>query len=44
MAVCTQEDTFFLKYKELDEALVGVVEEYSLVSFLALDIQVWLIL
>ena len=34
------EDPFFHKYKKLNEALVGLVEDYSLVSFIPLDIQV----
>lgn len=34
-----QDDPFFHKYKKLNEAIVGVVEDYSLVSFVALDIQ-----
>ncbi len=37
---CLQDDPFFQKYKRLNEALVGVVEDYSLVSFVALDVQV----
>ena len=34
------EDPFFHKYKKLNEALIGLVEDYSLVSFIPLDIQV----
>ena len=30
------------KYKKLNEALVGLVEDYSLVSFTAMDIKVGL--
>ena len=33
-------DPFFQKYKKLNEALIGLVEDYSLVSFVPLDIQV----
>ena len=35
-----QDDPIFAKYKRLNEALVGVVEDYSLVSFTALSVQV----
>ena len=35
-----QEDPIFAKYKRLNEALVGVVEDYSLVSFTALSVKV----
>ena len=31
---------FFHKYKKLNEALVGLVQDYSLVSFVPLNIQV----
>ena len=31
---------FFQKYKKLNEALVGLVQDYSLVSFVPLNIQV----
>ncbi|XP_013414423.1 GPN-loop GTPase 2 [Lingula anatina] len=34
-----QEDPFFSKYRKLNEALVSVVEDYSLVSFVALNIK-----
>lgn len=34
---------FFHKYKKLNEALVGLVQDYSLVSFLPLNIQVKLL-
>lgn len=34
------DDPFFRKYKKLNEALIGLVEDYSLVSFTPLDIQV----
>lgn len=34
------DDPFFKKYKKLNEALIGVVEDYSLVSFVPLNIQV----
>ena len=33
-------DPFFRKYKKLNEALIGVVEDYSLVSFIPLSVQV----
>lgn len=33
------EDPFFQKYKKLNEAMIGLIEDYSLVSFVALDIQ-----
>ena len=35
-----QDDPFFAKFKKLNEAIIGVVEDYSLVSFAALDVQV----
>ena len=31
---------FFQRYKKLNEALVGLVEDYSLVSFIPLNVQV----
>ena len=31
---------FFRKYKKLNEALIGLVEDYSLVSFIPLNVQV----
>ncbi|XP_015599659.1 GPN-loop GTPase 2 isoform X1 [Cephus cinctus] len=34
-----EEDRFMAKYKKLNEALVSLVEDYSLVSFLPLDIS-----
>ena len=34
------DDPFFKKYKKLNEALIGVIEDYSLVSFVPLNIQV----
>ncbi len=34
------ESNFFLKYKKLNEALIGLVEDYSLVSFIPLNVQV----
>ncbi len=36
------ESGFFLKYKKLNEALIGLVEDYSLVSFIPLNVQVCL--
>ena len=35
-----KDDPFTQKYKKLNEALVGLVEDYGLVSFKTLDIQV----
>jgi hypothetical protein len=35
-----QDDPFFSKFKKLNEAICGVIENYSLVSFIALDIEV----
>ena len=37
-----QDDPFFRKYKKLNEALVGIVEDYGLVTFTVLDVQVML--
>ena len=37
---CRQDDPVIQRYKKLNEALVGVIEDYSLVSFIALDIHV----
>jgi len=34
------EDAFLAKYKTLNEAIVGVVEDYSLVSFVPLHVEV----
>lgn len=34
------DEPFFKKYRKLNEALIAVVEDYSLVSFLPLTIQV----
>ena len=34
------DDPFFRKYMKLNKALVGLVEDYSLVSFLPLTVQV----
>ena len=31
---------FFAKYKKLNEALVGLVEDYSLVTFVPLNVEV----
>lgn len=31
---------FFRKYKKLNESLIGLVEDYSLVSFIPLNVQV----
>lgn len=31
---------FFRRYKRLNEALIGLVEDYSLVSFTPLNVQV----
>lgn len=35
-----KDDPFSQKYKKLNEALVGLVEDYGLVSFKTLDVQV----
>lgn len=35
-----KDDVFTSKYKKLNDALVGLVQDYSLVSFLTLNIQV----
>ncbi|XP_064607732.1 GPN-loop GTPase 2-like isoform X2 [Liolophura sinensis] len=34
-----QEDPIFKRYKKMNEAMVGLVEDYSLVSFVALNVQ-----
>ena len=34
------DDPFFRRYKRLNEALIGLVEDYSLVSFIPLNVQV----
>ena len=34
------DNPFFQKYKKLNEALIGLVEDYSLVSFIPLNVQV----
>ncbi|XP_046354620.1 GPN-loop GTPase 2-like [Haliotis cracherodii] len=34
-----QDDPVFQKYKKLNEALIGVIQDYSLVSFVMLNIQ-----
>ena len=36
------DDPFFKNYKALNEALVGLIEDYSLVSFTPLSVQVYL--
>jgi len=35
-----EEDAFLAKYKKLNEAVVGVIEDYSLVSFIPLHVEV----
>ena len=35
-----EEDAFLSKYKKLNEAVVGVIEDYSLVSFIPLHVEV----
>ena len=35
------DEPFFRKYKKLNEALITVVEDYSLVSFIPLTVQVY---
>lgn len=37
------ESAFFKKYKKLNEALIGLVEDYSLVSFIPMNVQVCLL-
>uniref|UniRef100_G3MTN4 GPN-loop GTPase 2 n=1 Tax=Amblyomma maculatum TaxID=34609 RepID=G3MTN4_AMBMU len=39
LADVLSEDPFLKKYKKLNEALAGVIEDYSLVSFLPLNVQ-----
>ena len=34
------DDPFFRRYKRLNEALIGLVQDYSLVSFIPLNVQV----
>lgn len=34
------DDAFFKKYKALNQVLTGVIEDYSLVSFIPLSVQV----
>ena len=34
------DDPFFRRYKRLNEALIGLVEDYNLVSFIPLNVQV----
>ena len=36
-------DQFLKKFKKLNEALIGLVQDYSLVSFVTLNIQVGLL-
>ena len=36
-----QEDPSLQKYKKLNTALVDIIEEYSLVSFVPLNVQVY---
>ena len=33
-------DAFLSKYKKLNEAIIGVIEDYSLVSFIPLHVEV----
>ena len=40
MVLKSEEDTFLSKYRKLNEAVVGVVEDYSLVSFIPLCVEV----
>jgi len=35
-----KEDAFLSKYKRLNEAIIGVIEDYSLVSFIPLHVEV----
>ena len=34
------DDPFFRRYKRMNEALIGLVQDYSLVSFIPLNVQV----
>ena len=34
------DDPFFRRYKRLNEALIGLVQDYSLVSFIPFNVQV----
>lgn len=34
------DDPFFRRYKRLNDALIGLVQDYSLVSFIPLNVQV----
>lgn len=36
------DESFFSRYKKLNEAIISIVEDHSLVSFLTLSIQVLL--
>ena len=38
--ISVQEDASLQKYKKLNEAIVGIVEDYSLVSFVPLMVEV----
>jgi len=35
-----EDDAFLAKYKKLNEAVIGVIEDYSLVSFIPLHVEV----
>ena len=39
-----KDDPFLKRFKKLNEAMVGIVEDYSLVSFSTLQVQVPVIL
>lgn len=39
LADVLSEDPFLKKYKKMNEALAGIIEDYSLVSFLPLNVQ-----
>jgi len=40
MYLSLQEDPFFKKYRKLNEAMVGIITDYSLVTFIALHAEV----
>lgn len=37
-------DPFFKKFRHLNEKLAEVIQDYSLVSFVPLNVQVWLLI
>lgn len=40
ICITVQEDPILKKYKKMNEALAGIIEDYGLVSFLPLNVQV----